>query len=117
MKFLLDAQLPVFLCHWLTDQGFPSIHTSFLPNKNRSSDEQVLAVVEKDERVLISKDGDFYESFLVNGRPKKLLLVTTGNISNQDLKKLFERNINQVAQLFKSNNLIELNRDRIIVHE
>lgn len=87
MKLILDAQLPVFLCHWLTTEGYPSIHTSFLPAKNKSPDRVILDIAQAEDRIVVSKDTDFYKSFFVIGKPKKLLLVSTGNIKNSELKK------------------------------
>ena len=46
----------------------------------------------------------------------KLLLVTTGNITNPELESLFANNLSQIEKLFEQHSLIEMNRDAIIVH-
>ncbi|MBI1769230.1 MAG: DUF5615 family PIN-like protein [Bacteroidetes bacterium] len=117
MKFILDAQLPVFLCHWLTEKGYPSIHTSFLPYKNKTPDSKILELAEAEGRVVVSKDTDFYKSFFVRGKPKKLLLVSTGNIKNSELKHLFESNIDRIAGFFEQHSVLELTRNNIIIHQ
>lgn len=38
MKFLVDAQLPRHLSHWLKQRGHDSLHTLDLPDGNRTSD-------------------------------------------------------------------------------
>ena len=38
MKFLIDAQLPRKLAHYLVSQGFDALHTLDLPNGNASTD-------------------------------------------------------------------------------
>ena len=67
-SFIVDAQLPL------------------------SRDTELLDLADQLNRIIISKDADFYDSFILSGRPKKLLLITTGNISNQELLKIFEGN-------------------------
>lgn len=46
MKFLVDAQLPVRLAHFLNRAGHQAIHTSDLPNGNVSTDAQVVEIAE-----------------------------------------------------------------------
>ncbi len=72
MKFLVDAQLPIRISHWLQNQGHDSIHTRDLPLKNATSDTEInnLSVLEK--RILITKDKDFLDSFLLTKKPYKL---------------------------------------------
>ena len=38
-----------------------------------------------EQRVVITKDADFVNSFLLHGQPHELLLVSTGNISTSEL--------------------------------
>ena len=116
MKFIVDAQLPVFLCHWLTEKGYPSVHTSFLPLKNKTADKLIIELAERENRIVISKDTDFYKSFFVIGKPSQLLLISTGNIKNAELKHLFENNIDKIVQLFKRYHILELTVKNIIVH-
>ncbi len=65
----------------------------------------------------MTKDRDFLDSFLLRQQPYKLLLVTTGNITNSELVELFAKNLSQLADLFEQYSLIEINRDDIIVHQ
>ncbi|MEC4884839.1 MAG: DUF5615 family PIN-like protein, partial [Scytonema sp. PMC 1070.18] len=57
------------------------MHTKDLPLKNTTPDAEINALSIKENRIVITKDKDFLDSFLVNKQPFKLLLVTTGNIS------------------------------------
>ncbi len=65
---------------------------------------------------MITKDKDFVNSFLVAGKPHKLLLMVTGNISNADLEQLFLNHFDALAQLLESHRFVELNRATIVVH-
>jgi predicted nuclease of predicted toxin-antitoxin system len=70
---------------WFFEAGFDAMHTLDLPAGNRSTDEQIRRFAESDQRVLISKDADFVDSHLLTGHPEKLLLISTGNLSNSAL--------------------------------
>ena len=117
MKFLIDAQLPVRLARILQMSGYDAIHTRDLPQQNETTDAEINAISIQQQRIVITKDRDFLDSFLVRQQPYKLLLVTTGNITNNELIELFAKNLSQLSELFNQYSLIEINRDDIIVHQ
>jgi predicted nuclease of predicted toxin-antitoxin system len=49
--------------------------------------------------------------------PDKLFLIMTGNITNRELISLIEKDFELVIELLEIYDLIELNNDRITVHE
>ncbi|RAM50185.1 MAG: hypothetical protein C6Y22_18225 [Hapalosiphonaceae cyanobacterium JJU2] len=108
--------LPVRLARFLESAGCDTIHTKDLPNKNATSDTEINAVSIRDNRIVITKDSDFLNSFLTIKEPYKLLLVTTGNINNLELEALFAANLESLVELFNSHSYIEMTRDSIIVH-
>jgi predicted nuclease of predicted toxin-antitoxin system len=63
-----------------------------------------------DQRVVISKDTDFYYSHMLSQRPWKLLLVRTGNIRTRELQELFQRRLSVIIQALENNSLVELDR-------
>ncbi len=40
----------------------------------------------------VSKDSDFFKYNLIHGRPKRILMITTENITNVELIRLFKNN-------------------------
>lgn len=116
MKFLIDAQLPRRLAAELKQAGFEATHTLELPDGNRTTDQTLLKLSIAGQLVLVTKDSDFVQSFLLKRQPWKLLLVSTGNISNDELMKLFQVNIDQIARSLTSFDFIELNRTNLICH-
>jgi predicted nuclease of predicted toxin-antitoxin system len=66
MKFIIDAQLPKSLSELLKYRGFDSIHTLDLPSKNSTSDKEITAIAINEKRIVITKDNDFLESFVLN---------------------------------------------------
>jgi predicted nuclease of predicted toxin-antitoxin system len=66
--------------------GCSGTHTLDLPARNRTSDQDVMAFANQNGAVVVTKDSDFVDSHLLLGRPAKLLLISTGNISNNELQ-------------------------------
>lgn len=116
MKFLVDAHFPRKLAVQLKDQGFDTRHTLGLPMGNRTSDQFLNELSVSEQRILITKDADFVNSFWLQDQPWKLLLVSTGNIRNAELQALFEANLLSLQNAFTEHRFIELTRDNLFVH-
>ena len=116
MKFLIDAQLPFRLKSWLIAKGFDAIHTTDLPNQNLTEDLTIADIADRENRVVISKDGDFLKLIILQNKPKKLFMITTGNIVNKELLELFELNFETALRLFNSFDVVEMNNDFVIGH-
>jgi predicted nuclease of predicted toxin-antitoxin system len=110
MKFVVDAHLPRRLCGVLASHGHEAVHTLDLPAGNATGDEAINRISLDDRRVVISKDTDFFFSHTLHGRPWKLLLVKTGNISTRDLCVLLERNLPAIEAALESHTLVEIDR-------
>ena len=65
MKFLVDAQLPVSLARFLQSAGYDTWHTHDLPQHNATPDSFINQLSIQDQRIVITKDTDFVESFLI----------------------------------------------------
>jgi len=116
MKFLVDAQLPRRLAHSLNAAGHDAVHTLDLPDGNRTTDSQINALSENQQRVVITKDADFVNRFVLSGRPYKLLLISTGNITNAELEALFLSQLAAISEAFGTYRFVELNRTALIIH-
>ncbi|MDA1055143.1 MAG: DUF5615 family PIN-like protein [Planctomycetota bacterium] len=115
MNFLVDAQLSRRMKAWLAAAGCDAIHTLDLPDANRTTDEQVHDVADREQRVVVTKDADFVDSHLLRGRPAKLLLISTGNISNRDLESLLVPLIPDIVREFQVHSFLELGQVGIVV--
>lgn len=116
MKFLVDAQLPKRFVGWLQQHGHDALHTLDLPLGNRTPDSDVVACAIGDDRIVVTKDSDFVQTFLLTGQPA-LLFISTGNVSNVELEFLLHRNMPAVARAFASCRFVEITRTALIVHE
>jgi predicted nuclease of predicted toxin-antitoxin system len=99
---------------WLAAAGCDAIHTLDLPYANRTTDEQINDLADREQRIVVTKDADFVDSHLLRGRPVKLLLVSTGNISNRDLEALMVPIIPDIVREFGSHSFLELGRAGLV---
>jgi len=115
MKFLIDAQLPRKIVGWLSSVGCDAIHTGDLPLQNRTSDDVLVSRADAEQRALVTKDGDFVDSHLLLGQPARLLLIATGNISNQELERLMVPLLPTIIADFQTHSFLELNQAGITI--
>ena len=116
MKFLVDAHLPRRLVVLLNEAGYDALHTLDLPLGNRTPDPAINELSVNEQFVVVTKDSDFVDSFVLQRRPWKLLLVSTGNICNDELTTLFLANVQKMAEGFDLFDFIEINRTDLIFH-
>ncbi len=117
MKFLVDAQLPRHLAASLKWSGHDVLHTLDLPSGNRTPDWRINEISVAEQRIVVTKDADFVNSFLLSGVPYKLLLVSTGNISNRELESLFVKNLSAIVGALEIYEFVEITRTSLIEHK
>ncbi len=116
MKFILDAQLPRRLARGLTAAGHDAVHTLDLPFGNRTPDGEIAVLAARQHRVLVTKDSDFVTTFLLRNTPPKLLLISTGNISNDALLHLVTANLAALEAALARHHFVELNAAALTIH-
>lgn len=116
MKFLVDAQLPARLARLLNDAGHDALHTSELPEGNRTTDVRIAEMADGEGRIVVTKDRDFRDGHLLSGSPRQLLVVATGNITNAALLALFEANLYAVVGALGEAGFVELGPEAMVVH-
>ena len=87
-----------------------------MPRGNLSSDADLCAIANSENRAVVTKDGDFVRTLLLQDTPRRLLLVATGNIANDDLIGLFDWSLALIERGFASARFVEVNRQSVIVH-
>ena len=116
MKFLVDAQLPLRLVAFLNEHGHDAIHTSTMPEGNRSKDGAIAELADAEARVVVSKDSDFRDGHLLRASPKRLLVIATGNITNSTLLDLVEANLDGIVAAYGNADFVQLGADSLSVH-
>jgi predicted nuclease of predicted toxin-antitoxin system len=115
VKFLVDAQLPARLAAFLSGAGHDALHTRELLDGNRSTDSQIAQRADVDERVVVTKDRDFRETHLVTGSPRQLLVVATGNVTNDFLLSIFEHHLDAIVSAFEEADFVQLTVEALML--
>jgi predicted nuclease of predicted toxin-antitoxin system len=100
---------------WLAAAGCGACHTLDLPDGNRVADGELIRVADAEQRILITKDTDFVDSHLLRGQPAKLLLISTGNISNRELEAILLPVLSDIVREFATQSFLELGRRGLVV--
>lgn len=115
MKFLVDAHLPRALVTLLNERGHDAIHTRDLSSGNATKDHEINRISIAELRVVISKDGDFYNSFTAKNEPYKLLHIATGNITNKELLALITINLDLIIRSLENSSVVSVDNNYVIV--
>ena len=113
MKFIIDAHLPQSLRDVFRRAGHDAIHTLDLPEKNSSRDGVLNEISIREERVVVTKDTDFYYSHVLQNRPWKLVLVRTGNLGLKETKQMFENHLSAIEKALQTCSLVELDQENV----
>jgi predicted nuclease of predicted toxin-antitoxin system len=116
MKFLLDVHLPLVLLSFLRWKGFEAIHVKEILQGVYSSDKAISDYADAHGLVLLTKDSDFKNSFLINGSPKKVIRIVLGNCSNELLLLKFDQNLSTLSEFKEEEFYGELGHQSIILY-
>jgi predicted nuclease of predicted toxin-antitoxin system len=111
MKLLIDAHLPDSICECF--KGCDCIHTKQLEKGNLTKDSFINKLSIKEKRIVITKDTDFYYSYIASREPYKLVLVKFGNMRLSDLKNYFQKNGNKIIAIMENHSFVILEKTRI----
>jgi predicted nuclease of predicted toxin-antitoxin system len=115
MKFICDVHISFKLVKHLNSLGHKALHVNDLLNKWHTKDSEISAYADLHDLILITKDYDFKNSFLVNGTPRKLIKVSLGNVSNSSLIEVIVGNLESIKKLDSGRRFfIEIDRDLIV---
>lgn len=106
MKYIIDAQLPPLFCEVIQKLGFDAIHVHDLPQKDETKDSEIAFFADSNQRVVVTKDADFFYAHKLLQKPQKLLLISTGNIKNRDLFNLIRAKFVTIDKLLFEYNLL-----------
>lgn len=103
MEFLCDVHIPIRIAKFIEEMGYKCEHVNRILKKWNTPDVEIIKYVDKNELILITKDQDFRNSFLLNSTPKKLLKIGLGNISNDKLLNRIKELIPMILEVNKRN--------------
>jgi len=115
LKFIVDTQLPPKLSKLLFSWGFDAVHTTSFPDGHLLGDHEIVQIAILENRIVVTKDSDFFDNYLLNGIPPPVLLLQFGNIRNDELVGFFNSNFSAIQRLFESGTeLVIFDRQQVI---
>jgi predicted nuclease of predicted toxin-antitoxin system len=84
VNFLIDAQLPPALAQWITRQGHSATHV-FDIGLQTATDPVIWQRAWSEGTVIVSKDEDFVDHWLLSDQLVRLVWIRKGNCSNRVL--------------------------------
>lgn len=117
IKFIVDTQLPPLLAKFFTEKQCDAVHTSDFPDGHLLQDSQIVSIAITENRIVVTKDSDFLDNYLLKGVPPKVLLLKLGNIHNRDLLHTIELYFPQIINQFETQaDIIVLSKTQIITY-
>ena len=108
MKFLVDAQLPPSLARWISNRDHEATHI-FDIAMHTAGDAAIWEYAATNACVLLTKDEDFVDRWLLSAAPIALVWIRKGNCSNDALLTWLEPLWSEtVKRLEQGERLIEL---------
>jgi predicted nuclease of predicted toxin-antitoxin system len=115
LRFIVDTQLPPSLAEFFRRRGFDATHVMDYPNGALMSDQEIITVAKDESRVIITKDSDFMDYYLLKGYPPAVLLLQLRNIKNSELFAFLNEFIEQITSLYLENTkFVIIQKDKII---
>jgi len=84
---------------------------------DETPDIEITKFADLENLIVVAKDFDFYHSHMALGKPKKLFLITTGNLKNKQLFDLFRNNVIIIKKALNKSSFVELNNEGVFEYE
>ncbi len=109
MKIWIDAQLSPSLANWISESlRLPAQSVRDL-GLREAKDFPIFQAARKANAIVLSKDADFRHLLAQHDPPPKVLWVTCGNTSNENLRRIFRETLKPALELLSSGeDLVEI---------
>lgn len=101
MKFLVDAQLPPALAHFLKKAGHSAVHVTDVGLKN-ADDSAIWDHASENHLVIVTKDEDFAERVLFSPKGPAVVWLRIGNCSNSAILQWMSPLLDDLTQKIES---------------
>jgi len=118
LRFIVDTQLPPSLAEFLRRRGFDASHIVDYTSGALMTDNEIISLTIKENRIVISKDIDFFDYYILKNFPPAIILLQMGNIKNSELFIIIETHLDTICRLFKEDlkRLLLINRSKIVIY-
>jgi predicted nuclease of predicted toxin-antitoxin system len=117
LRFIVDTQLPPSLAEFFRRRNLDATHVTDYPSGALTADIEIITIAKNEKRIIVTKDSDFWDYYLLRGYPPSVLLLQLGNIKNNELFMLINSRLEAIISAFSenTNHLIVVQKNRIIL--
>lgn len=112
LEFWIDVNLPAILAEWIGKEYKLKAKTFRELNFDNTKDYEVFKTAAENPLVVVitTKDYDFVEMTKLPGNLPKVLYMNIGNVTNKQLKEIFDKHFPEALKLLSKTNqqLIEI---------
>ena len=118
LRLIVDTQLPPSLAEFFRRRGFDATHVVDYPLGALTQDDEIISIATNEKRIIVTKDIDFFDHFMLKNYPPAILLLQLGNIKNHALFLFMENHLDTIHKLFTENmeRLVLINRHKIVIY-
>jgi len=118
LKFFVDTQLPPSLAEFFRRRNFNATHVIDYPSGVLTNDKEIIKIAKLENRIVVTKDSDFFDNYILNGYPPSVFLLQLGNIKNSELFSIIDNRLDKIKSIFEKyeKSLIILKRNEIILY-
>ena len=118
LRLIVDTQLPPSLAEFFRRRGFDATHVVDHPSGALTQDDEIIAIAASEKRIIVTKDIDFFDYFMLKNYPPSVLLLQLGNIKNRELFVFIDNHLDTIHKLFTENikRLVLINRHKIVIY-
>mgnify|MGYP001801828795 CR=1 FL=1 len=91
MKLLCDDQISYKIARSLARHAEEVIHINTILEKWHTTDQAICKYADSQDFIVVTKDKDFKYGHLMRRSPKKLILITMGNLSNEHVMNVLNK--------------------------
>ena len=102
MKAICDVHISYKLLRFLQKQKVDVIHVNDILKKWNTSDSEISQYADENKLIVITKDADFRNRFFLQKKPQRLIKISLGNISNEELISLFDKNLDRIKTIYQN---------------
>ena len=105
MKLLLDANISWRLCFQLKSNFEDCVHVDYIGLKIPPSDNDIWKYALVNELIIVTNDDDFVNLLNFKGFPPKIILLKTGNQSNQYIEAILIKHKENIHSFYYNNDI------------
>ena len=105
MKLLLDANISWRLAEKLKSHFADCTHVDHIELKVPASDNEIWEYALMNEFIIVTNDEDFIDLLNLKGYPPKIILLKTGNQSNQYIEMLLIKHKENIRSFYNNNDI------------